>query len=155
MKLYEIDAAILDCIDQETGEVVDFEKLQALEMERDSKISNIACWIKDLKAESEAIKAEKKTMESRIKAADNKADQLTRFLAAYLNGMAYKDARCAISYRKSTSTEIDEDMDLNTLPEEFKNVTVTANKSAIKEALQNGAKIPGCTLVEKNNIQIK
>ena len=155
MNLFEIDDAILACVDLETGDIIDIEKLEALELERDAKISNIACWIKDLKAEAEAIKAEKQNMDKRQKAAENKAEQLKDYLAHYLNGGTYKDARCAISYRKSVSTEIADDLDLNTLPEECKKITIAANKTAIKEALQNGAKIDGCTLVEKSNIQIR
>ena len=57
MKLYEIENAILECIDTETGEVIDIERLNELQMERETKIENVACWIKDLKAEAEAIKA--------------------------------------------------------------------------------------------------
>ena len=155
MNLFQIDDAILACVDLETGDIIDVEKLEALELERDTKISNIACWIKDLKAEAEAIKAEKQNMDKRQKAAENKAEQLKNYLANYLNGGTYKDARCAISYRKSVSTEIAEDLDLNTLPDDCKKVTITANKTAIKEALQNGKVIEGCALVEKNNIQIK
>ena len=40
MKLYEIDAAILGCIDQETGEVIDPEQLDALQIERETKLEN-------------------------------------------------------------------------------------------------------------------
>ena len=68
MNIYEIDntiltasEAILDLVDEETGEVTDidqFESLKAeidgLQMERNQKISNIACWIKNLKAEADA-----------------------------------------------------------------------------------------------------
>lgn len=155
MNLFDIDEAILECVDEETGDIIDIEKLEALELERDTKISNIGCWIKDLKAEAEAIKTEKQNLEKRQKAAENKAEQLKNYLSAYLNGAQYKDVRVVISYRKSISTEIAEDLDLNTLPDDCKKITVTANKTAIKEALQNGTKIDGCTLVEKSNIQIK
>lgn len=34
MKLYEIEQAIMDCIDMETGEIIDAEKLDQLQMER-------------------------------------------------------------------------------------------------------------------------
>ena len=76
MTIYDIEAEIMDCIDQETGEIIDIDRLNALEMERDKKISNVACWIKDLKAEAEAIKAEKQTLDKRQKAAENKAESL-------------------------------------------------------------------------------
>ena len=155
MKLYEIEAAIMDCIDEETGEVVDDEKLEALEMERDAKISNIACWIKDLRAEAAAIKAEKDNLEGRMKAKNNLADKLSLFLQNFLNGAKFEDSRCAISYRKSEATEIAEGLDLNTLPEYCKKITIAANKTAIKDALKQGEKIEGCSLVVRNNIQIK
>ena len=155
MKLYEIEAAIMDCIDEETGEVVDVEKLEALEMERDTKISNIACWIKDLRAEAAAIKAEKDNLEGRMKAKNNLADKLSLFLQNFLNGAKFEDSRCAISYRKSEATEIAEGLDLNTLPDDCKKIEIKANRTAIKEAIKQGRVIEGCALVIRSNIQIK
>ena len=155
MNLYEIDDAILACVDQETGDILDLEKLEALEIEHDAKISNLACWVKDLRSESAAIKAEKDALDKRMKAKDNLADRISTYLEKYLNGAKFEDSRCAISYRKSESTEIAEDLDLNTLPDDCKKITVTANKTAIKAALKNGVMIDGCTLVTKNNIQIR
>lgn len=155
MTLYEIEQSILDCVDQESGEVIDIEKLNELEMARDQKISNIACWIKDCRAEAEAIKAEKQALEKRQKVAENKAESLKNFLRVYLNGEKYKDGRCSISYRKSTSTKIDEELDVNTLPDEYKRVNVEADKTAIKNALDAGIEIEGCSLVENTNVIIK
>jgi len=55
--------------------------------------------------------------------------------------------------RKSSSVEVE---DVNELPKEYKVVKVTeqADKAAIKKALQNGEKIPGCKIVEKKNLKI-
>ena len=155
MTLYEIEQGILDCVDQESGEVIDTDKLNELEMARDQKISNIACWIKDGKAESEAIKAEKQALEKRQKVAENKAESLKNFLRVYLNGEKFKDGRCSISYRKSTSTKIDENLDVNTLPDEYKRVKIEADKTAIKDALSAGIEIKGCSLVENTSVIIK
>lgn len=154
MNLYEIEAEMLTCI-SEDGEVIDLEKLDALTMERNTKVSNIACWIKDLKAEAEAIKAEKQNLDKRQKVAENKAASLKDYLAGFLNGEKYKDARVSISYRKSTAVQIAEDMDIKRLPEEYLKVTVEPSKTAIKEALTNGVAVEGCTLIENNNIQIR
>lgn len=58
MNLYEIDLAIEEAftqaVDPETGEVNDeyMAQLDALEMERDRKVENIACFIKNLKADA-------------------------------------------------------------------------------------------------------
>ena len=155
MWLYEIDNAIMECVDEETGNVVDVERLNALEMERDVKISNLACWIKDLKAEAAAIKEEKDNLNKRQKVAENKAASLSNYLQGYLNGAKFKDARCAISYRKSTTTDIDEDIDLDKLPNELKKITIEPSKSAIKEYLMDGYELEGCRLVENTNMIIK
>lgn len=155
MNLYEIDAAILDCVDMETGDILDLEKLEALEMEHKAKISNLACWVKDLRSDAAAIKAEKDALDKRMKAKENLADRISNYLENYLNGAKFEDSRCIISYRKSESTEIAEDLDLNTLPDDCKKITITANKTAIKAALKSGANIDGCKLVVKNNMQIR
>lgn len=42
MTLYEIDSTIMDCVDEETGEIIDLEKLEALNIERDKKVEGIA-----------------------------------------------------------------------------------------------------------------
>ena len=86
MKLYEIDEAILNCIDTETGEIIDADQLDKLQMERDTKLENVACWIKDLKAEAEAIKTEKQILANRQKVAENKAESLKKYLAYALDG---------------------------------------------------------------------
>lgn len=155
MNLYEIDAEILDCVDEESGEVLDIEKVEALGLERDKKITNLACWVKELKADAAAIKAEKDALDKRMKSKENLADRISSYLENYLNGAKFENSRCAISYRKSESTEIAEDLDLNTLPDDCKKITIAANKTAIKAALKSGVVIDGCTLVTKNNIQIK
>ena len=155
MNLYEIEDAILECVDTETGDILDIDKLEALEMERDAKISNLACWVKELRADAAAIKAEKKVLEGRMVAKNNLADRISNYLKNFLNGAKFEDSRCAISHRASTSVEIAEDLDLSMLPDEYKKITIEANKTAIGDALKKGIQIDGCALVKKSNIQIK
>ena len=59
------------------------------------------------------------------------------------------------STRKSSSVEVF--CDANDLPKEFKSVKVTetADKTAIKKALQSGEQIDGCAIIEKYNLSIK
>ena len=66
--LYDIDQEILDCVDLETGEILDSAKLDALQMERERKLEGVALWIKDLKS------------------LDNKIDGLKQWLLYALNG---------------------------------------------------------------------
>ena len=155
MTLYDIEAEIMECIDQETGEVIDIDRLNALEMERDRKISNVACWIKDLKAEAEAIKAEKQALDKRQKAAENKAESLKTWLQNILQGEKFKDSRCAISYRKSERVDFADNFNFDTLPDYMKKVTIEPRKTEIKDYLKTGATIEGVELVESSNIQIR
>lgn len=155
MTLYEIDSAILDCIDQETGEIIDSDKLTALNMERDKKISNVACWIKDLKAEAEALKTEKQNLAKRQQVCENKAESLKNWLMYALNGEKYKDSRCNIGYRKSTSVNFGINFDFNTLPEDLKKITVEPKKNEIKAAIKDGLQIDGVTLEETNNLIVQ
>ena len=155
MTLYQINEAIMACVDAETGEIIDIDRLNELEMARDTKISNVACWIKDLKAEAEAIKAEKQALEKRQKAAENKAESLKQWLLFALNGEKFKDARCSISYRKSERVVFSDNFPYSSLPAQFKKVTIEPKKTEIKDYLKTGATIDGVELVPNTSIQIK
>lgn len=155
MTLYEIDQAILECLDEETGEIIDLERLSELNMEREKKISNVACWIKDLKAEAEALKIEKQNLAKRQQTCENKVESLKRWLAIALNGAKYKDSKCSVGYRKSTSVNFGINFDFNNLPEDLKKVTVEPKKNEIKQAIKDGLQIDGVTLEESNNIIVQ
>lgn len=153
MNLYEIENEILNCVDMETGEIVDIEKLESLQIERDQKIENIGCWIKNLLADAKALKEEKDTLAARQKIAENKAASLKKYLSRYLNGEKFKSAKLSISYRKSDSVNIAEDA---TVPEEYlKYSDPVPDKAGLKAALKSGKEYPGITLVSTQNIQIK
>lgn len=151
MNLFEYDAAIESCIDEETGEILD-DRLDDLLMERDEKIENIAMWIKELKAEAEAIKTEKQKLASRQVTAENKMNSLKKYLSDYLAGDKFKTAKVAISYRSSEQVIIEDDA---AIPVEFKKVTVEPNKMAIKDAISHGVSVPGAHTEKVQNIQIK
>lgn len=158
MNLYEIDHAILDCVDMETGEIVDIDALNALEMERNAKIENIALWIKNLLSDAEQMKIEREVLAERKEAAENKAENLKKYLTGYLNGSKFSTARVAISFRKSKSvdvTDINQIMNMSDAGSYLKYAEPTPDKTAIKQAIESGKTIPGCSLVEKQNIQIK
>ena len=57
MNLYEINAEIMACVDEETGEIIDTVKLDQLQMVFGEKVEGIALYIKNLAAEAAAIKA--------------------------------------------------------------------------------------------------
>lgn len=160
MKLYEIDQAIEACIDWETGEILDAERLDALQMERTAKLEGVACWIKNLEAEADALKAEKDAFAKREKTARNKADSLKRWLTNALQGEKLTTARAAISFRKSESVEfVNQDLFVVWASEDHNSLLTykqpEPNKTAIKQALKAGVQLPGAMLVERHNISIK
>lgn len=153
MTLYEIDQAILGCIDLETGEIIDKEMLDQLEMDREAKIENVACWIKELKAEAEALKAEKLAFAERQQVAENKIEKLKNWLAYALNGQTFKSTRASVSFRKSQKVEV---ADIWKLDENYlRYKEPEADKTAIKEALKAGQTVAGATLVENTSVIIK
>lgn len=80
MNLYEINSQILDCIDQETGEVMDIDRLEELNMAKAEKVDNIACWVKNLEADVAAFEAQEKAFADRKAAAKRKIDSLKHYL---------------------------------------------------------------------------
>lgn len=160
MKLYEIDNAILECIDLETGEIIDTERLDALQIERDTKIENVVCWIKDLKAEAEAIKAEKQKLAERQKVAENKAESLKKWIAYALDGKKFSTAKCAVSFRNTESVEVTPE-GLENLMRCGKDELLTykapePNKTAIKQAIKNdGLNVAGIQLIQNVSTIIK
>lgn len=152
--LYAINQAILDCVDFDTGEVINPERLEGLQMERSQKIENIALWIKNLESDALAFKAEKEAFADREKAAKTKADQLKKYLAEALAGQKFSTGRCAVTFRRSEKVEI---LDVDLVPKKYmvKTVEIKPDKNTIKALLKGGHKVGGCQLVESLNPQIK
>lgn len=159
--LYEINQGIMECLDLETGEIIDPERLTALQMERNAKFENVALWIKNLLSDADAYKAEKDAFAAREKAAKNKAESLKKWLADALQGEKFTTAKTAVSFRKSESVEIqDEDRLIvwamgNGHEDLLTFAAPSVNKTAIKQALKNGVEMPWATMRENQNIQIK
>lgn len=155
MTLYEIDKRIIDLIDDETGEIIDsnLNTFDELIMERNNKIENVALWIKNLRADAEAYKAEAQAFVDRKKAAERKIESLTRLLEITLRGRKFKAERVQIGYRKSDSVQIDKDAKL---PDEYLRFREPEpDKAALKKALKDGVEIKGAWLEEKLNMQVK
>lgn len=158
MNLYQIEQAILDTVDKETGEIIDIEALDALEMERDTKVENIALWIKNLLSDADQINAEREALKSREDAAKNKAERLKKYLANYLNGAKFETPKVKVSFRKSESvdvTDISKIMNLDDADSYLRYKEPEPDKTAIKQAIKSGTNIPGCSLVQKQSISIK
>lgn len=131
MNLYEINAEIMACVDEETGEIIDTVKLDQLQMVFGEKVEGIALYIKNLAAEAAAIKAEKDKLGERQRICENKVASLKNYLQANLCGEKFKTARVLISYRKSESVVVD---DLSKVDKSYlKYSDPVADRTAIKK----------------------
>ena len=160
--LYEINQDILDCVDLETGEILDTARLDALQMEREAKLEGVALWVKDLKAEAEAVKAEADKLNARKKALDNKIESIKTWLAAALNGEKLKTPRCNVYQTHNTKLNVQDEAGLvkflQTLEDpdrflRFKDPEL--KKDEIKTALKDGFVIPGAALEVSESVVIK
>ena len=161
--LYDIDQDILNCVDMETGEIIDFDKLNELQMEREAKLEGVTLCVKDLKAEADAVKAEADKLTARKKALDNKIESLKTWLLTALNGEKLKTLRCNVYQTHYTKVNvIDEQSAVNWIqthceePEEFLRFTLPEiRKDAVKAELKAGKEIPGVTLEDTESIVIR
>ena len=160
--LYDIDQDILDCLDMETGEIIDVEKLSSLQMERDRKLEGVALWIKDMKAEAAAVKEEADKLTARKKALENKMESLKAWLLIALEGGKLKTPRCNVYHTHSQRVTVADEPKLisflQTLeePEKFLRFKdPELKKDEIKKALKDGTIIPGAELEETESVVIK
>ena len=161
MTLYEINAQleelIANSVDPETGElVIDPAALDDLNLEREEKVEGIALYIKDLKATAAAIKAEMDNLKARYDSAKNKAERLTDYLKENLHGEKFSTPKVAISYRNSTSVEINPGIFFTPANEKyFRLKDPEADKKAIADAIKAGETIEGAELISKQSMTIK
>lgn len=161
MNLYTIDKTIEDILEkgcslnEETGEFYDFDDLKQLHVDREQKIDNTVCYLKNTEAMIEAYKAEEKRLAECRKILENKADRIRNFLSYFLEiGKKLETIHFKISWRKSTSVNI---INEELIGEEFKKekITVSLDKKAIGDKLKAGEIVAGAELEEKQNLQIK
>ena len=151
--LYEIDAAILACIDLDTGEIIDEEQLASLQMERSAKIESVALYYKNTLSDAAAYKAEKDVFAEKERRASATAARLKEWLAEALQGEKFKTARVNITYRKSDSVIVDDVLNLPPRFVKFKDPE--PDKLAIKQAIKDGEEVNGARIESKQSVTIK
>ena len=162
MKLYEIINELEEAmssfeIDEETGEVLmDFAKIEELNLAKEQKIENIGKFILNVEAEAKALLERKKELDRRIKQLTTKADSTREYLKNCLNGEPYKCVDFEIKFGKSEQVEISEEFFNNSFNDKyFKHKQPEADKVEVKKALKLGVFIPGASLVQCQNMNIK
>jgi phage host-nuclease inhibitor protein Gam len=139
--------------------------LAAVDGEFTDKADNIACFIKSLLAEKQAIKAEIDVLNERAEAKQHKADKLTDYLYQMfkLSGKTkIETARNVMSIRKTPpKVEVDDDTAFIAYAREHGDelfLTIkdpTINKTKLKEYLKAGNEYPHAKLVAGEKLSIK
>lgn len=171
--LYEIsdklDVLINEAFDIETGELYETQEeldkaIDECELDLDTKIENIGCFIKNLEADIDMLKKEEDNLKKRRKSAENKIEGLKKYLNGYLTAVypidadrakwKFKTPRVVLGYRKSSSVEVP---DIEKLDKEFIKIKteVSADKTSIKNAIKEGKEVKGAFIKENINLNVR
>lgn len=163
MRLYEINAALLDVIeraysvDEETGEILfDESDLEALDVERTKKLEACACYLKDLQAQAAAIKAERDALNGRLKSKQREAESMKAYILQSMQTFGdtkLETPRATMRTRKSKAVEI---YNMGVLPDIYmtQKLSVQPDKVAIRKALADGHEVAGAELIERVSLAV-
>ena len=161
MNIYQIDQEILNLVDPETGEIMDWEAFDALQMAREAKIENVACWYKNLVAEAAAIRQEELNLQKRRKDVEKLAETREVWLAKHLDGQKFETARCSVTFRKTTKVELEDEAAViewaqrHDRDDILKYVAPSVNKAELTKVLKAEVEVPGAALVTGLSMGVK
>lgn len=157
MNIWQIDEQMQQLVDPETGELLDCEAFAALAMERDKKIENAACWAVNCAAEAKAIREQEKVLAERRKEIERRADRLKEYVQSALDGASFSTDRVSVSFRKSSSVEVDPDFiawAMTHAPDLLTYKTPEPNKTEIKKYLKEN-ELEFARVAESRSMTIK
>ena len=176
MKLYELTNDFAQLFEQfdEINELGDdteeyqqawFDTISGIEEEFEVKAEQIAAYVKALKAEAEALKAEEAFLAKRRKTKEKQAERLKKYLLESMQAIGRKkiDRPMAVLSVRTCPESVrfgDEkafiDACMNSGHDEFlRYKTPEIDRAAVKEALQHGGKVEGAYLARDQRIDIK
>lgn len=155
MTLFEINKEIESLIDFSTGEILDAEKLESLQMDKHEKLRNIAFVALNAETEIKALKEQEDKFKTRRQAKEKTLLWARETLERELAGTTMKEAEFVVSYNPP-SVEID---NFDALPSIYKvlpppkAVDYQPDKKALLAALKDGKEVPGCHL--RRTVKVK
>lgn len=164
MKLYELKAQFIALLNELTNPDATYtpelikDSMEGITYEFNEKAIGTAGVIKTMRANAAAIKQARQEMEKREKALLNRADYLEEYLLSAMRDTGNEVIECPwfkVSVAKNpVSVAIAEGAELH--PAYIREKLVREpDKAAIKEALQNGATVPGCSLQQTYKLNIR
>ena len=166
LKIYEIPSQIQAAlnaleVDEETGEIVGWERLDELTQGAADKIANTARFIRYAEVQIDAMEKAIAGIKARKQSAQNLVDKLSvlavNALFALPDGKAkVEEPDIKVTARPSDVVLIDDE---TLLDEKFFNIKIkqekNVSKTAIKDAIKAGEEVKGARLVMSYKLQIK
>ena len=159
MKLYELINDYQEIIESEEIDIATQEEiLSAITEELKNKEGNLLHVSRNFKADIEAIDNEIKRLQAMKKSKETAFTRYKSYVSDCLKKLGMekvKNTFGTIYFTHTKSVQIDDSVDLSRLGEDYAKVTYTANKTALKKALENGEVIDGISLKETESIVFK
>ena len=143
-------------IDDETGEITNWDAIDALNVAFEQKAEAYAVAIKEYEAMAKQVAEAAKTLAERKDGYLKRAESMKQHLAVAMVAVGesrIETPNAAISFRKSTAVVVDEAK----LPDEYWKVTETRkpDKAEVGKLLKQGVDVPGAALETRQNLQVK
>ena len=155
-KIYEIVDELRDFMEAYEGLEDDQayqDTLEALQGELDDKIEAWCKAEKNMEGERDAVKAEAERLTARYKALDTHIDRMKKALQMYMTAAGVRQGGGTIGAKIVKNggkapilLSVD---DAKELPSQFQKVTVEPDKTAIREALENGEVLAFASIGER------
>lgn len=154
LRMYEIKEELRNIVDEETGEILDETRFDAL-IQEERDIEMLALFCKETKAEIETIENEIAKLQARKNGAEQRNGALREYLKYRLAGEKFKTPLVSVFYKKSESVE-QLSNDIYFYPKEYlRYKEPELNKTKAKEDLKAGMLIDGLKLKESISMVIR
>ncbi len=164
LTLYDIGQDYLQALDLFTDPEADIpmdavmDTLEGIEGQMQDKAVNVAKFMQNLVASAKAIKEAEQQMARRRKAIENRATWFKEYLKNNMEAAGITKIESPwFNLAIQKNPEAVEIFDETSLPDEFKSevVTVKIDRSAIKQALQDGVGVSGAMLTRGTRLAIR
>ncbi len=166
MKLFEIDNQLMECVDMETGEILDIEAFENLSLAREDKLTGIAKHIIHEEADIAGMEEVVKRIQDRITTIKRKNENTKNFLKERMEyyGLTKIEApELVLTIPKPLPSLVGDDremvvglgIDVLELQLKEKKSIMAEIKKDIKEKLKNGETVDGYSLAYKTSLKIK
>lgn len=156
MKLYDLINDYMEVL--ETDEIAETDKqeiLNVIQHQIENKEIELYKVNRQYKSDIESIEKEIKFLQAKKQARENSYNSFKNYVKETMDKLGIEKLKFefgSLYFSTSKNVDIDENIDINTLPDEFKKITVEPIKTELKKALKQGTVIDGVSLKENRFI---